>query len=1242
MLNIRVIMPILLASLWQSLASAQEVSSIPMPVECTVDQTTIEQYSRLEGYVNVCTDLMINQTAQINFFEAKRCINEIGTRFREIDNQSCKDKLVELPTGHLQNTFAIIFEGYLNNRVLTSDGSGGQNFNWDNGLERSDPDFVGYVENYFSLVGAWYRQTRGVVYPLSASDSVMNLTQEEFLEDEILKEFWDALQNYESEWKATFGQLPPPPEPAQEEKLFQIFQTMLSINSRVIRDVFASELQADLYEWVEDDASPGPSPILAIIVGDTLAPFYERVRTLTKIFDIACKINSCDEDFYEDNETVWMLRFFEQLGKGVVIPGINFDENDTRPLALFLGELSGNGEALKKTIEKINDVFGVSNIVSITPGTDFPHFLQSFYKVFAESQDLISSFEATKEVQPDGTVKAGFFHGGNVYEVNVGFGKVNMDQHIASVKTVNSQLDTLSQSFIGQHNQLINQTLSINTSEILLSDLEDKINIDVSKIMDLKNQIDSIREFIQEQRSRFGSKVRSIIDNLGSGADSFDPIGSTTTFQVAASTSSQGTGSFTDIGKVALSEYRTDPIDKGDMLRITVLGEYQPTCAITEVYGQKVKQAKTGSRGFNLNFVNGQSQVQSTNRYKSKSSFSSNTTTVSACAGTQEPIFGFIDFEVCNTQAFGTRRESGVTTSNVGSSSTRSDASFDLGLTVENTPYPDAPAGALLLVEMPIGESNKYRYKSLRVLNGNDTVISTKDQGIPKLNTEYYFVVNDCGNGAGVGQLDVSVEQYRARSANVVAFTNKVTAMIPAIEDEVGGLVENGVLSQSTLLRLKKELAGDETGGVGMASFSGNIRTLLEAFLDSQINILDYKSIISNMERDMQVRKATLDSLLEHYQEESQQKRLKISQRNWNLANMDLDFVNKEGTNRNLYTLNRVINILEHSLVSYLDFRYDEERKRAIVGDIDLLTRLDFTSPFDDIALNMTTFMTALLDNLEDDLNNRPVTPKLTMGIHIPNPHYVKPPGFPDPVYHFPKMDDFRAAQFWDAIYSWKRGDAGAEINFDVIFEDLYNVGGLGCYVEAPIIDSMAMYFIPENEGYITDFNNLYRHRNAKMLLKGLSDIPFENNVRHYNFVNKDWRFMDSGVRMAKSPRDAINRLATEFPPNAPIETGLGTGRSPFGFFQIGDIPAYRIDEQGDADPANDIMMLGDTPLDEIKELFIGFNFAASSNDFTVNLSWLEDYCGSESGLYWQLVRQGIDPTQRAVISKMNLENKKK
>lgn len=1199
---------------------------ITVPSACAVDQDVLDAFSILQGYVHTCRDLMLGDPSLVNFYSTKTCLRDIGEKFKSIPDQGCKDTMLTGAPGGMADVFDLVLNGYLENVVITGE-PGSEVFHWDNAYDAdddgekdpSDPNFIPYVQHYFSLIGEWYTQTRGEVYKNPEETKVMSLAQADFLESQITKKFWDRLQETAQEWRETFGEIPAALKAQQisdfkqTEKLFQIFETMLTINRKILNAAHSSELAAKVFAWKDNETAPGPAPVLAVIIGETLAPFYERVRTLTKIYDVACKLNSCNDSFYENNETVWMLNFFQQVGQGEFIEEMIFNEGDIRPLSLFIQTLYRHRVSIKETLDKVNEVFGVDNIETMYTTEEFPFFLQPFHRVFAESYDLVKNYEATKETRLDGTVKGGFFHGGNVSQINVGFGKVNMNQHIGAVKTVNEQMEILSQSFVVQHNQLINQTLSVNASIVTLNELKDQIEIDMNDIISLNGRIDAIREHVNRQNERFDETVAHIIENLGSSTETFTKEGGTVTIDMEASSASAGSGTFSDIGRTQVT--MPVPVLKGDMLRMTVEGEYQPSCAVAANFGGDATGARVGPRGYNLVYAEGESHVESTSNYRNAEAY------VGTSLSFSVPIIPTLSFSA----SAGARATVGTRHDDIDSNSTRSDASFDLGLILPGTPFPNMPAGALLLVEMPLGENNKFKYRSIQTLDRSKAVIAEH----AGTDSEYFLVVNDCFSQANNGKLVVNIDQYRSAGVLAQAFIDKVVEGMPKIEESVRGLIDNGVLSQRDLAVLRGVLVGDQTGGLDLSQFTGNIRILLEAFVDAQIAILDSKSQITNMERDLEVKNQRLASLLHRYEDETAQKYLKVSQRNWNLANMDLDFVNTEGTNRNLYTLNRIIAILEHNLVSYLDFKYDEDRKRAIIGNIRLLAKLNFSSPFDDIALNITTFMRALLDSLQDDLNNRPVTPNMTMGLHIPNPYYVPPAGFPAPTYDFPVMDSFRAKKLWDQIYAWKRGKNGAAIHFEVKYEDLYNVGGMACYVEAPIIESTGMYFIPENEGYITDFNNLYRHRNAKMFLDGLSYIPFENNPRQYNFTNDDWRFMDSAVRMAKSARDGINQLATEFPPNGNIETGLSSGRSPFGYFQIGDIPAYKYDSPGN------VVSLGETPLDEVKELFVAYTFAASNNDFNVNLNWLDSYCGEE-GTYWKwLASKGLQPGEDQYLTRI-------
>jgi hypothetical protein len=1179
----------------------------PIPVECYTNAGVAKEFSVFKGYVNACVDIMLDDENLISFHDSKKCISNIGEKFRKISSQDCKDTMLTASPGNLEELNQFLLDGYFDKYLLTYTG-GDFDFNWTNGLDQDNPNYESYVTNYFSLVAEWQHQTRGQLYKLNPNQLVFSPSQEKFLEEKILRKFWNAVQSYSAEWKSTFGQITTANSASpQQEKLFQVFEAILSINSKVITHAYESDLAKNEYFWRNDDTVKKPSPVLAVILGDTIAPFYERIRTITKIYDIGCKIKSCYDNFYDNNQTVWMLHFFNDIASGRPIKGFDFDQAEQTPLISFLSSMNSEEELISTLINKTSETFGVSRIDLIEPGLDFPFTLKNFHAVFAESHSLIAKYNETKRYDSAGELRAGFFHGGDVSEVNIGFSKLNMDRHISEVTNVNDQLRSLSDSFKVNHNSLIAQTLNVNQSQVELTQLEGNITRETTELVNLQNQVSSIRNFINDRRKQYSNKILGIISDLDSSTETFVKVGATMTETIDASSSDMGTGTMSDIGKSLVTF--PEPLVKGDLIRFNVEGEYQASCAAVANYGPSVVSTRSGPRGLNLNFSTGRAQVQSNEKYKYSESFSSVSVDAETCGGISDPLGGtFFSAKACVRASVGRRSGSGSRTSTMNSTSTRSESTFDLGLTLEQSPFPSSPISSLLLVEMPIDSDTGLQDNS----KDNAVLVKTLDRSssvIAKYNdtqSNYYFVVNDCYSPTNKDQLTVSITQYRAAGALANSFVTKVLAIMPKIESQVRELIKNGVLSEGTLSTLRSEIVGSATGGISLDSFNGNIRTLLEAFVSNEIDILRYKSQVSSLERQIDFRKLKLESLLETFDESNEQRYLKISQRNWNLANMDLDFVNTEGTNRNLFTLNRVINILEHSLVSYLDFKYDEERKYALVGNINLLTNLDFSSPFDEIALNVNSFMDNLLTALRDDLRNNPITPKVSMGIHIPNPYYIPPAGFPTPLYEFPIMDDFRSKKIWNQLYKWKKGDNGATINFDILFKDLYSDNGLGCYVEAPIIDSTALFFIPENEGYISDFNKKFRNRNAKLYLDGLSFVPFGNNPREYRFVNRAWRFMDSGVRMATNSTDALERLSSEFPVNSTIESGLSTGRSPFGYFQLGDLPAYKYIENEDK------VFIGNTPLDEIRELFIAYNFAASNNDFTVNLGWLS-HCAQGS-----------------------------
>lgn len=1153
-------------------------------------------FVRFRGKVNRCVHTIDQDSRLNNFEEVKTCINEIGEYFKSVPVQSCKD-LVLVPgaTGNAPSIMELMLTRFYNAHVLVME-NGSNVFKWDQ------------LSNYFSLVSRWYHQTRSSMFPLG-TEKVVSVSQSSEFENKINKRVWDDLQAYSVEWRETFGEIVKPiprinpdgstrtPEELQALRIakntnFQIFETMLTVNKKVIDNLFSSELATDSTLWTDTMANPAPSPLLATMLGDALSPFFQRVRVVAQIYDIACKLKSCEHSFYQTNMTYWFLKYFHSLATNQTLDILPFDATEkTKPLPVFLTAINQYRPVIKKLSEALASTFGVPNVATSTAGIDFPHFLLSYKKVFEESYDLITNYENSRRTLNDGTLLAGYFVSQGVQEVNIGFSKLNMDRHIQNVKDSNERLTILRDSFNSQKHTLIQEVLSINASSIKLKDLETNINIDVTEMMNKKNEMDAIRNFIHEGRLQFADQVMSIInDPTYSGNDRNFVANPSETFSISAASTNQG--SFPDrIDGTLLKELDpTHQFKKGDLIQISTSGEWSPTCAVSQQYGAAMRFARTTSRGFSLLESNGHSSVQATNNYKTHESFSSVSVSAEVCSGIGDtPIFSA---KACVNATMGSRTASGTTTSDTTSNSKSSDASFDLGLGLPSTPFDYLAAGSLLFVEMPRGDNLKLHAKKIMVLTNSNSIVLDND------NSDYYLIGNDCQSPSNSGALTLTMTHLEPQGAKAVQFVNKVGSVMGAVESQVQGLISQGQLNFQVLDTLKlqlKALGGDTN------DFTGQMRNLLESMINFEISVLSFKSQLVVMERDMETRKQKLLGLLDQFTAEDEARYLRVNTRNWLLSNMDLDFVNGPSENQNLYTLNRILNTMEHSLVSYVDFKYRNDEKRAILGDVSLLQNIQFSDSFDLIAKNITSYTRILLDNLAEDLNNKPIIPKTTVGISIPNPFYQPtfPVPFPAPSLH-PVMESSRARDFWVKLANWQVVGVKQDLKLDVLVDDLYTKNGLGCYVQAPIIDSWAMVFIPENEGYITDFNNNYRHKNAKLNLEGVSVIPYENQPTSYNFVGSNWRFLDVAVRMAKNSNDAIRLLTSEFPPEVDRETGLATGRPIFGRYKIGDLRPWR-SENGE-------VFIGETPINEIKEVFLAYVVSASNGDFNVNMDWI-NYC---------------------------------
>ncbi|MBL6989634.1 MAG: hypothetical protein ISR65_07645 [Bacteriovoracaceae bacterium] len=1146
--------------------------------------------------------------------------------FTAIPSIECKKVLVDSKKYKI-NALTLMYETlmkYYDAHVLQNENDM-TTFKWDE------------LTKFFSLLDLWFQKAHKNMYPFQDQNAVITKQQVHDFEKHISGRMWRDIQLYSTIWRRTLGEFAAEdlkdntgPEDnsalakthekiAHKDELFNVFDAVIAVNIKVLESALNSDLAKPNTWWGDDSGSSYVSPILPSLIGDVLAPFFQRIQVIAKIYDISCRLEECDNLMYAGNRIYWLLNFFNSLAlqkhgdieykfKGASEGANNKDtkklDKHSQGSTKLFKLLFNNKDVIDNILSAMKTVFNVDNIATAVPGSDFPHLLKTFKHIFDQSHDLLTNYNNTKVVLDSGVTKAGYFTSTNILEVNVGFSKANMQKHIASVEKANTNLGNLLAELNSKKQTLVRQVLSVNDGRMNLELLEDKINVDLTELMVLKQKIDNLRNYLNKSRNSYYDKITAEIKRTQQHDGSDDEVTFVSkklyeahSFSAKDTPRRISSSSIHDISYPQIN--MASKFEKGDIIQISASGKWQPTCALSKTYGEDKVNAQTTSRGFTMVNSDGYTSVQSTNKFENSSSYNTSSSSLRTCMGYNQSSGYMIlgngatvtaSIQKCNDRTHGSRNETGTTESNTDSTTARTDASFELGITLSDTPFTFLPAGSLLLVEMPRGESLKSKHKNIYVLNANNQIPVTND-------FDYYLVANDCSSKKNSGELFINITRQRPQGQFVADFAAKIVEIKNTIDQRIKNLIKNGRISASTINELRERLMGLDSN---FDKFQGKLKNLLRAMISNELAALSYKSDIVRMEREVEVKKQRLQDLHDQVKLNKQQMSLKVNIRNWFLSNIDLDFVNKADDNDNLYTLNRILNILDNNLVSYLDFKYRNEEKGNILGNVSSFREIEFSDPFEYVALVVHRYVKRLLVKIEDDLNNRPQVPRTTVAISIPNPYYQSTYDIPALLLKRDlQLDPTRSRVFWDKLYSYDKTKAERGLYLDIKVSDLYRDEGFGCFVESPIIESMGLFFIPENEGYIENFNNFYRDQHSLAYLEGMGTIPFKDGPRKYNFVGDHWRYMQIANRMAKNAADALNSLRSEFPPTMERESGMGTGRPLFGKFQIGVLRPYR------KDSGSGQILIGNTPLDEIPEVVVAYVVSATNSNFDVNLDWI-------------------------------------
>jgi hypothetical protein len=647
----------------------------------------------------------------------------------------------------------------------------------------------------------------------------------------------------------------------------------------------------------------------------------------------------------------------------------------------------------------------------------------------------------------------------------------------------------------------------------------------------------------------------------------------------------------------------------GESLTFAIDGEWAPTCslqpAIEELNGGEeapdVIGAMTGPEGYRLAWESSEYVARSYGH--SRDEFSTESETESNCAaaglGISIPIpipfvsSGF-DFKTDRCR----RWESGVRRSYT-STSTRNlalswAANLAGGLRLEDTPFPFAPAGALVLVEQEqVGGAPRIR--DAHVLGRNRTFVFSGDADV-------YLIVNDkkCVD-VDTSALTVHVAHAQPAGAAASALATAMAGILADVRVAAAVLVEQGAVSGSDLRALEAD-AYDRLrlacGGCDLATYPETVRGMFEAWLAHELATIERRVRMVTLERELD-RAAFRGVAIAHDHEAADSAGRVLQQMTrWQLGNLSGHHLSAQ--------VAMLFEHLDRRVSPMIRLRYpaaDAGIRVAGSGLIEALVTSDFMLPIEDLAAranDVAAVISAQLASATLDDTNRTVP----LVLAFPKPFVetadeeeeeeeedeegegddpTQPPFPPDDGDPWPgpgdpvaslagpqtPADDGAGSTLlptpfaWNAAHSDRIGavwepiyENGAVTDYrlrdrivlEVSPHDVYRdaPGGLFCFEAAPVIKRAALVFEAANN--VDGFNALGNRRPARV--GGERVFTHEDGPIAMTIDNPQWSSFSLRALKAASANTALEIFAT----HAGSETALA-GMAPFGSFSVDIAP---------------------------------------------------------------------------------------
>lgn len=676
-------------------------------------------------------------------------------------------------------------------------------------------DFAAALGTAFDRIGKWWLSARG----LAADDQVWFVGQSGALE----RWLWATIEAQ----RMPLPQSDPTTDSDAAAKLADIASTRLANDTAFLNDAFAPGQTAS-------------SPPLLTLTADALKSLSDRVERLEPIHDVGCRFLPCKDP-----------------GTGAVTSTAT--SQLVRALAT-LPDATAFASALAAATDlqaQLPDIY-----TALTHVRDQHAYLESAWSRYGRAEpfrDLGSIADPPLEAQGLAAIVRAASVASASYQDSGAFVPWNRPRLTAAtlrqadlVSFINGAIaiaDSDRTSYTDNRLKDVTDLLDQSRSGQAAQSQADQLTELKAKALDLADRIDAIDQRELTERTAlagFQAEFEAIVNSNVLDAESTYQSDVLPPLSVSAADRHFPLGGTTNVIQDQFSQVT---LQAGQQLRIHVTGQWSPDCALRfarisdpadhHAFLVTIDQALTGPEGYYVTenssaFVAGSNNLNSTGGVVHLGITSCDDSMQTVCVTENELLESF------SSDSLGQE--------------IRTTASFTTGVRLPNTPYPVAPAGALLAVithKGVTGGPSDPPNIDVRVIHPDDLIVGPTPPAVSGWNddgqTEVHFVVNDTtqapdGSACAVDTTALQVQMTRVTPLGNVAL-HLGTAMadtLLATETQAQSVIAEGELSgaEESALRLdawtrvQHDLVPD---GIGLSGLPSELRQLFDAYLEREL-----------------------------------------------------------------------------------------------------------------------------------------------------------------------------------------------------------------------------------------------------------------------------------------------------------------------------------------------------------------------------------------------------------------------